>query len=485
MTNGLAGQRATGLIPVVKAFRATALKVPTKPERGRMNRIGRILAGSMMVFAMTAAATLADEPGGIGPQKKSTTPASLAKLAEEVVSRIIAGSPLAESGLDRRIRAEFVEIVTKYGPARPSGEFMRSLLDGLDAYLHKIYPKEAQLDDPVRRDEAYLGMLPTVRDLQWKLYLAVARRPLDKEARDRLEEQHDWMRKHIRSLPYPALLTKRPQRDDKVYEQALADLEAKISDVLCPSFKSPLSEDDFDTLQDKLAEYKIENELLYVVPHMVWEEARLQFDDGTRSFPRLKALNDKQMSLSSFNGTLSLGSVSTRAAYGMYNRIDAYQHDFIDLSDDAPTVRAIQRPADLKLSTPPTLEELDLLVTAQGWGQLVFDNQELRLIGIKGTKLVPLEVRRWIEVDRLPRQEILDLLKERGSTVWKLPEPIKKGSDGTLHYDAMAAVLTPADRLWIIQPREFGHGSFAFHVRQHDPLGLGRKVGNLAEEDEE
>ena len=131
------------------------------------------------------------------PQAKDARPASLAKLAEEVATRIIARTPLAESGLDRPIRAEFVEIVSKYGPPRPSAEFARRLLDGLDAYLQKAFPDPAQLADPVRRDEAYLGLLPEIRDLQWKLYLAVGRRPLDAAARDRLEEQHDWMRQDL------------------------------------------------------------------------------------------------------------------------------------------------------------------------------------------------------------------------------------------------------------------------------------------------
>lgn len=448
-----------------------------------MGRLRLNLALSMTVVVVTAAAVSADE----------ARPASRAQLAEDVASRVIARTPLADSGLDRPIRAEFVEIVSKYGPPRPSAEFARGLLDGLDAYLQKVYPDPAQLADPVRRDEAYLGLLPEIRDLQWKLYLAVGRRPLDAAARDRLEEQHDWMRKHIRSLPYPALLAKRPPpRDEQVRDRALADLEAKIDDILCPSFKSPLSDDDFDAFQDRLAEYKPEDELLYVVPHIVFEEARLQFNNppGAASPPRLKTFNEKPVSFSQFNGTLSLGFASSAAARGIYNRIDSYRQSngsFIDLGDDPPGVRAIPRPPDANLSSPPTLEELDLLFEGQGWGRgaLVCDEKELRLIGINGTKLVPLDVRRWIEVDRVPRRQILESVKKRGSTIWKLPEPIDKDAIGNLRYDALAAVLTPTDKLFIIQPREFGHGSFAFHVREHDPLRLGRRAAKPQEDEED
>jgi len=144
-------------------------------------------------------------------------------------------------------------------------------------------------------------------------------------------------------------------------------------------------------------------------------------------------------------------------------------------------MRAIIIPGNSKLGTPPTIAELDRLYTAQGSGHAMFDDKELRLVGCAGTKLAPLKVRRWIEVDRIQRREILDLVKEQGSPVWILPEPVEKNTFGALRYDALAAVLTSAGRLFIIQPQEFAHGSFAFRIREHDPLGLGQVDGDRSD----
>src|SRR5262249_50253648 len=124
-----------------------------------MNRCRPFVAASTVLLAVLAARLPADEGSNAGVQARGETRISLTKLADEVASRIIASTPLAQSGLDRRIKAEFVEIVTTYGPSRPSPEYVRDLLAGLDAYLKKSFPEGAQAGDPVRRDEAYLNLI--------------------------------------------------------------------------------------------------------------------------------------------------------------------------------------------------------------------------------------------------------------------------------------------------------------------------------------
>jgi hypothetical protein len=449
-----------------------------------MNRCLPIVAASTVLLAVLAARLPADEGSNAGVQARGETRISLTKLADEVASRIIASTPLAQSGLDRRIKAEFVEIVTTYGPSQPSPQYIRVLLTGLDAYLKKSFPEGAQTDDPVRRDEAYLNLIPEIRNLQWKLCLAVGRRPLADEALTLRDEQQEWMRDHIRSLPYPAFLTRLPKRDDDIYKKTLADFDAKIADALCPSFKEPLNEQAFERLQERLAAYNPEDELLYVVPHLVWEESRLTFGNAASPLLRLETFQEKPVSVGQANGNLSAEFHSSAASLGIRNRIDSFRNSngsLIDLSEATPGMRAIIIPRDSKPSMPPTMAELDKLYTAQGSGHVVFDDKELRLVGCAGTKLAPLKVRRWIEVDRVQRREILHLVKEQGSPTWVLPEPVEKDIFGRLRYDALAAVLTSAGRLFIIQPQEFAHGSFAFRIREHDPLRLGQGDGDRSD----
>ena len=49
-----------------------------------------------------------------------------------------------------------------------------------------------------------------------------------------------------------------------------------------------------------------------------------------------------------------------------------------------------------------TLDELDRWFENEDRGHVIFDAEEMRLIGVRGTRLVPLEQRRFFEADGIP-----------------------------------------------------------------------------------
>ena len=406
------------------------------------------------------------------------------EFAEVLATRVAEHLPFPRSALRERTRAEFIELVTEYAPQDVSPEFVRGILNSLDAYLQAHFPHGPRADEPVVRDQDYLRLMPGIRNLQWTLFLALQRRPLDAGDQQRLADQLQWMRQHIRSLPDRTDLSGAGDAKVDFRRRALDDLEQRVKDPLFPLFKQPLSDAQFEQFQSKLAEYDRSSEILHVGAHLVWQCARFAFPGRSSEIPvpKLATFHQQPIGLSLDDGNLAVRFPSSDAARGMRNGIDGYQEkssSLVDLGGPHGPL-GLRSLADGSGDEPefgdiPTLDELDQWFAAREWGEIVFDSRGERIVGVRGTKLVPLQVKRWTEVDRIPADRIRDQIESKNSRLWELPAPVETDVFGGREYDAMAGVLTADDRLFILQLQELEHGTLWFHIREHDPLGLSER----------
>ncbi len=395
---------------------------------------------------------------------------ALSRFATTLAERFRTRLPFTSPNMKKRVSDEVHEIVVKYGSAQDlTDDFQKALLDSLDGKLSRIYPNGPQLNDPRVEDEAYLNLPTQVRNLQWKLFMAIRRRPLDDGAQARLDAQRAWMRKHIRSLPAP----ESPVTEGNSHADKIAELEAKFADPLCPIFHEPLEGKQFARLQKDMEEY-IENdrqakqELLFVVPHLVWADFSNRFGRSRSMIPApsLKTWDAEPIGRGQTNGVTHVSFHSAEIHQGNRNTISGYHESqmMVDVSGNRPGLRSF----DEMPGENATIEELDDWFAEQRLGHLIFDEQEQRLIGVRGTKLVPLQRNRWAAIDQILTKQLISRIENEGSRFWPLPKPTSKNDYGELTFDSMAAVKTAEGKVFVIRLIGLGPAGLKYHIRRHN-----------------
>jgi len=401
----------------------------------------------------------------------------LAEFADIIARRIIAQLPFAlpeNSKHEKQTYAELKEIVEKYGPKNPSVEFRTAILKSLETYfqyLNRFYPEGYRAGNSPQRDKVFLNLPVEIRTLQWKLFMAIRRRPLDAAAQVRLEAQRAWMRQYVRSLPE----VKKPRPAGHSRDDVLAKLETKFANLFSPVFHEPLDDEQFAAFQKETLKYTqrsgksaAERELLHVVPHLVWADftARWPKGAGTVPHPELGTWNERPEGWGGTNDVIHLQYPKTAAFRGGRNTVSGYrehQH-VIDLNDSPPGIRSLSGMPGGSAS----LEKIDKWFDGQDRGEIMFDAQQKRLIGVRGTRLAALGTHRWVASDRRPTSELIAVLEKDGSRFWPLPEPIETTVDGESKYDTMVAAQTRDGTIYVVHVLEHGFAGLTFHARRRD-----------------
>ena len=400
---------------------------------------------------------------------------SLDEWSRIIETRVDSQLPFVSQAHRQQTAAEFRQLVKTHGPAEPDPKRFRQIRAALDRHIKLEFPDGPYPEDSgsIRRDENYLKLPSVIRMLQWRLFMAL-QRSLDRDERPRLEEQQRWMRRFIRSLPEPP-----PQfdRDGSATNRALAKLQDKFQDPLRAVFHEPLGDDQFQAFRQAMEAFSSrqgDSAVLSVVHHLVGEYHRIAYRDTEIPVPQLAAFDESSHSLRIESGRVHLAFRRAASFRGRPNTVgDFYQHGIlIALHDPTPGIVGVEMEG--VPGRDESLDELDQWLTQdQDRGHLVFDEQEMRLIGVRGTRLVPLEQRRFYEVDALPTESLIEKIEQEASQVWDLPEPVSEDSISGAEYDSLAAALTGDGKLFVIQIQEHGPAGLRFHARRHHSSASG------------
>ncbi|TWU03065.1 Regulatory protein BlaR1 [Symmachiella macrocystis] len=384
-------------------------------------------------------------------------------FAKQRAAQVAALLPPTTNEMADRTAEEVREIVTKYAPEQITPEFREALTRAIATFWESSYPDKANQLSSAQRDEIYLNLPMKVRTFQWKLFMALRRRPLDGKEQSRLDAQQAWLLQHIRSLPaLDPPFDKRNLHADKV-----AELKAKFANPLVPVFHEPLTSKQFAAFQKEMKSYDGGNkELLFVVPHAVWADLNARFPAPQDvPIPELTTWTERPQGYGQGNGVIRISFPSAERVLGNRNVIGGYrkhQH-VIDLKDVPPGLRGVGDGP----RKPWTFDDVQNWFAKPGRGQIVFDAQALRLIGMRGTRLMPLETKTWIDADSIPTEKLIAKIEKEGAREWSLPQPIVRDAIGGTKYDAMAAALTSDGELYVFKALEHDAGGLSYHVRRH------------------
>ncbi len=396
---------------------------------------------------------------------------SLDEWSRIIATRVATQLPFTSNAHRQQTKAEFRQLVKTHGAGEPGPERFTHIRKALDRHMKLEFPDGPYPGDSgsVHRDENYLKLPSVIRMLQWRLFMAL-QRSLGEDDRSKLEEQMRWMRQYVRSLPDPP---ESFDRDGFATNRALAKLQEKFQDPLQAVFHEPLSENQFQAFQQAMEEFRGrqgDRAVLSVVHHLVGEYHRIAYRDRDVPVPQLAAFDEPSHSLRIRSGRVQLGFRRAASFQGRSNAInDFYQQGIlIVLSDPTPGIVSVG--VEGAPGRDASLNELgQWLEQGHDRGDLIFDEDGMRLVGVRGTRLVPLEQRRFYEVDALATEQLVEKVKQEGLQAWDLPEPISEDSISGDKYDSLAAVLTGDGELHVIQIQEHGRAGLRFHARRHQP----------------
>lgn len=403
---------------------------------------------------------------------------SLNEFSDIIATQVAAHLRFANEKYRQQTATEFRDLVRKYAANQPSMEFVQSIRAAVDQQLKAEFPKAPDVDDPVIQDRYYINLPSAIRMLQWRLFMALRQQPLDVQQQVRLEEQREWIRRHLQSLPPPPAAFVRSGRSQ---ETVLAELQSKMDDPLNPLFQNPLSDEQFKIFRETIREMDDglgDHALLYAVPHIVSANMKARYGRRGASeipAPELEGFDERPVGYGQTNGRLRVKFPSAETFRGMWNWIsddrDRGDMHLVDLTESRPTTRVFGGAP----GKGATLDEIDRWFAENHYrGHLIFDEEEIRIVGVRGTRLVPLDQRRFFEVDGVPTQQLVEQVEQQGDRSWTLPEPVSRiGTSGESNYDSLAAVLTPDDRLFILQVQQYGAAGLRFHIRRHHPQSDG------------
>ena len=341
-----------------------------------------------------------------------------------------------------------------------SGPVIRSF----DRRVTSLWGVSLSRSNPAARDFAYLAGPDRLRSLQWTLFMALRRRPTE-ESRARLEAQRDWMRQYIRMLKQPEDPARRKYH---THERHLKELEDLISDPLNILIHDPLSDEQFEELKQQALKYADkEAQLIWAnirlgqllkTAHVGQHGERTPRPEMARFHGQASRLHDP---FDPFGASKRFSGVGGESM----SPLNDYRRDGSVLILDERDVR------------PTTIEPAvrsQGLAAVDAWledhergGNLLFDHDQRRLIGVRGTRLLPLEATSWLEIDQIPTRLLTDQVRRHGSRFWSLPAPIDRSWHQSM-LNAAAAVLTADDRLFVMKARQIQFNAVYWHLRPHE-----------------
>lgn len=391
-----------------------------------------------------------------------TTREDFAQLVADWIDQRL---PFQRTVMQEQARTEFYQLIVKYAPEKPSAEWCRALLAALEKTVDREWPDRPPVLDPETRDSYYVNSPPKIRQLEWRLFLAVRRRPLDDENRARLDAQLDWIRTYIRALP-------KLEREDafNTHEKRLAEFQGQIDDLLFPYFHEPLPDDRFEWLKQRMNGRKEKpNELLFVTSHVVSDWMRGLYDHHSERIPTpdIPTFNEPARGFGQVNGIPYANFNSARQFAGMRNTLDDFRHGtVVEVRGKLPgMISVIPRAVAAR-----GLADVEVWFANQERGCLILDKTERQLVGVRGARLLPLDAKWWTEVDQIPTRLLERMLQKHGKRHWRIPEPVvvTQPFKNEMLLE-MVALLVPDGRVFVVKVTELHeHMGLKFRIRPHN-----------------
>jgi hypothetical protein len=356
------------------------------------------------------------------------------------------------------------QIARQYlSPDMPAEE-RRRILVSLHDYVTSFLDRHRDESD----DDVYTRRPHDVRNLLWRLKLALVRKPNDEASAQILESQLAEVRKWMQTVP--------PHRFSHLTSEAVvARLEQRRADPLEPIFKYPLPDQEFERMMRELG--KLESTLDSAIFHAIakW------FNADVRSTPGLVVLTGtpdvKFISHGTSGADVNVGYPSTKVWSGHGTMIREWS-DIIDLSRNAPGTVGFgsqQSVSQAKAGDDEFRKWAEEESHNYGHrGHIAFDYQKRRLVGIQGTRFVKLDVDSFVAADQLNGELIKDRIRQRGRDEFVFPEPksvVDQPAHHQLIYDLYLGALTEDERLYVlkIEKIETDVKGLWYHARLHNP----------------
>jgi beta-lactamase regulating signal transducer with metallopeptidase domain len=369
-------------------------------------------------------ATIIEETRIVSPEKfvelakQSETTEGFADAVGDLIAAAIRPSQLPFVSEKRlaAIRYDFVMLVNEHTPEDITAERKTELLAGLrdHAQQHmRLWNKPITENRDL--NSVYLDFNDRVKTLKWELWMALTRKPLDKEALATREAQRVWMRKTI---------VDQPKHRHYTHAKVLEDLEATFADSLCVIFDRPMSDEAFAKFKSEIESWlakepepnstqKLErdvksgnwkpvtfSQLPFMVHHFLWEALIAQYRGEKAGFNGPSFDNDQIGGFGAGDGVIRLGFSSNHANESSSRSIDCLEDD--DYGIDATTGylanRIERRYSDGKK------DKADFGFTAT----------DQQLVALNGARLLPLEVNNWIEADAISVEQLKSRLVTSG-----------------------------------------------------------------------
>jgi beta-lactamase regulating signal transducer with metallopeptidase domain len=346
------------------------------------------------------------------------------------------------------IREQFVGFVNQHLPAGISAKRKAQLLRGLRDHARE----HLQLPDrPYTRhsdlNNVYLNFANRIKTLQWELWMALTRGPLDEAAIAELETQRNWMRETI---------SQQPKRPHFTHEQVLTDLDAKFADPLCVIFDRPMSGEQFAKFQTAINKWlagepepnstqtetdavnaATDSRLPYMVHHLFVEAMNAQYAGERGQYNFTQFDHDENSGYGVGGSYLTLGFVSHRAQQGPTLNLPSIETEGPGINAETGFYAESRSPE-------------------QG-GDFAYSSKDRQLVARNGAKLLRLDVLDWIAADAIPTEQLQRDLQAQGTDHVSFPafmarlreQFIKDFEQGRVDYPYKAAeTLEDALAMW-------------------------------------
>lgn len=395
-----------------------------------------------LVVASPPPITAQAEPAPITPAERPPN----VQFAEQVAGRIVAylrnmQLPYVADDDFVALRAKFAATIAEYASENITAQQKEEIFAAVDQYIVNNFH--------VREDYGYLIFPDRVETLQWKLMLALKYKALTPDDLRRQEEQREWMRAFIRSIPEPEeRLRARNLPPGSMHEAALASLESKFDDPFSALANLVLTDEGFSALKRRLESqsgFAMEPSVVTDASLRFAVEYRIKFDP----FPNDPGEADSGENIS-FKSNAGFKGVFYQLADGGF--VAGVPSHFLSLAmqenGNYYNSGHMTTPAG---GTPAQAEE----ALSKSMADLYLDQPAGRLVGLRGAKLTRLNVQDWMAADDVTKQELEAIIRTNGAEAASVAEFIASPFPSHDPPPVFVALLNHENRIAVLKIERF------------------------------
>lgn len=387
---------------------------------------------------------LATEPGKAAkPRVKIVAPAvpEPGEFAFSISKRIQSRVSFTDPMVGIRTQREFAELLNRYGPQKADAEFQAAMRRALEEHIDRVWPF-VRMRDSFAWDDIHLHQLSRVRNLQWLLFQFAQNQKLTEKEKKNLQLQLDSTRNRIIKAATGDLKKQR--------EKWLAEFDAILADLLSPCFRRPLTVDqhlEFAELVDDLSEPFSVGRLVDAWAQVQFTSSQggepiSEFELSTLTEPVWRFVRDPK----SNRLTASYFSASKQSGIEVPLRSIRLGGAFIELqsglagaaSGGAQLERIFKEGGEARTAAWFADREA---------GAFYLNAIDRRLVGVRGTKFLPLATRYWQQTDFIPTSFLARAIERNGVSSWKFVDDSKPATRPSSLPNALVAIRTADGRV--------------------------------------